>query len=65
MKVLKSNEFWGRRSGTVKRRGETVSYEFPQMQWGTGSSRSGKQIANKLINVPRKWFMKNYKSKKA
>jgi hypothetical protein len=65
---LKSNEFWGRRSGTPKHRGKSagafITPSFPQMQFGSGSSGAGKAFHNPFKNVPRKWFGKNYKSKR-
>ncbi len=47
MKSLKSNEFWGRRSGVSNEKGN----HFPQMQWGAGSnnSKKSKKTIYKLI----------------
>jgi hypothetical protein len=47
MKSLKSNEFWGRRSGSTNEKGKV----FQQMQWGSGPSNSkkAKKTIYKLI----------------
>jgi hypothetical protein len=56
--ILKSNEFWGRRSGAYRiMKGDLFkSFMFVQQKWGSGSDRKGKQKHIKLLNVNKKWF---------
>jgi hypothetical protein len=61
MKTLPSNEFWGRRSGSVTKNQGNI---FKAQQFGSGKSGAGKAWSTKLINVPAKWFGVNYKSKR-
>lgn len=62
MKILKSNEFWGRRSGCMYKGTKGFStLAFKQMQWGTGTSGNTKKVQSDL-KVNRKWFH-GYKSK--
>jgi len=50
MIILKSNEFWGRRSGSMiygaekKDPGSRPSPGFRQTQWGTGKSGNGRVL---------------------
>lgn len=37
---------------------------FPQAQWGAGRSGNRPAFNTKLVNVPRKWFGVNYRSKR-
>lgn len=60
-KTLPSNEAWGRRSGVRHKDG---SGYFRAIQFGTGSSGNRAAFRTSLINVPRKWFGKTYKSKR-
>lgn len=59
--LLTSNEFWGRRSGTITKEGAKT---FRALQWGAGSSGNRHPFRTELKNVPRKWFGVNYKSKR-
>lgn len=66
MIILQSNEYWGRRSGVKNAKTkEGVQNIFRQMQFASGKSGAGKPFNTKLINVPRKWFGKSYKSKRS
>jgi hypothetical protein len=64
-KKLPSNEFWGRRSGSLMKSKEGLVGVFKQMQWGSGSSGSGKKNhrTEKSPNVNSKWFGGTYKTK--
>ena len=61
-KELPSNEAWGRRSGARHKDGMLV---FRAVQFGSGSSGNRAAFRTPLKNVPRKWFGKNYKSKRS
>ena len=50
---VKSNLFWGRRSGSVYKDGTNA---FVQRQFGTGPSGNRKPRKTELKNVPNKWF---------
>lgn len=65
MITLPSNDFWGRRSGSLMKTKEGVCRAFKQMQFGTGSSGAGKKIVktDKSPHLPNAWFGKSYKSK--
>ena len=66
-KLLKSNEFWGRRSGgwTPAPKGGFKMLGFMQLAYGTYRPRTGAKAPSiTAINVPKKWFKKNYKSKR-
>lgn len=42
-KKLKSNEFWGKRSGTITTRKDgSVDHQFRVKTWGNGSNNSGR-----------------------
>lgn len=63
IKTLPSNEYWGRRSGSIdnsKPGGQTtiIGRVFRQQQYKSGASRSGKTFGLRLINVNKKWFKK-------
>lgn len=59
MKILPSNGFWGKRSGTYS---DVYGFIFRQRQWSSGNSNSSKKRKDtKLIGVPHKWF-KDYKN---
>jgi hypothetical protein len=60
MKLLASNQFWGRRSGQKMKDG---GMGFLQFQFGSGASGAGRAFHTPLINVPRKWFGRVYKGK--
>jgi hypothetical protein len=64
-KKLLSNEFWGRRSGSLMKAKEGLVGVFKQMQWGSGSSGSGKKNhrTDKSPRLNSAWFGKDYKTK--
>lgn len=60
--VLKTNTFWGRRSGSIDMtipKGCVLPWGgvFKQMQWNKADGgRSGRPIKCSLTNVNKKWF---------
>lgn len=63
---LKTNEFWGRKSGTIRVVKNNEERIFRQMQWGHGSSGNRKAFNRTKFtpDLPRSWFGKGYKSKR-
>ncbi len=60
-RTLKSNEYWGRRSGKYvaahpKGCDKPWGFVFQQQQWGGGGNRNARQRTVKLINVNKRWF---------
>jgi hypothetical protein len=60
---LRVNEFWGRRSGSIQKTRDGVLFIFKQRQYGSGRTGNAASFNTKLINIPRKWFGKTYKTK--
>lgn len=63
MIALKSNQFWGRRSGAYdpnppKGSNQPWGFYFRQQQFGAGVNRNRKTPAVELTNVNKKWFRK-------
>ena len=50
---MKSNAFWGRRSGSIGKDGNRA---FTQQQYGTGPSGAKKTRKLEIRNVNHKWF---------
>jgi hypothetical protein len=58
-KILSSNIFWGRRSGSLYKGKGQNSYRtlsFVQMQFGAGTSGQGRKLNTELKGVNKKWF---------
>lgn len=51
--TLKTNQFWGRRSGSIK---EPHGKCFQQQQWASGASHSSRPPKCSLVNINKKWF---------
>jgi hypothetical protein len=69
--ILKTNEYWGRRSGMRNYRGVECAKDgarpsnaFKAVQFDTGSSGNRHPIRTSLKNIPKKWFNKTYRSKR-
>lgn len=61
MAVLKSNSFWGSRSGffdtsVPKGHNQPVGRAFRQRQYGAGRENKNQRTTCKLINVNKRWF---------
>lgn len=60
-KILPTNQFWGRRSGSVTKEGNII----PALKGGNYKPRTGKRPPSiTSINIPKKWFAVNYKQKR-
>lgn len=58
---LKSNEFWGSRSGAydpspAKGDNKPWGFYFRQQQWSSGGNRQTKPSQVRLVNVNKSWF---------
>lgn len=62
MKILKSNQFWGSRSGAYsadvpKGSDKPWGNVFKQQQWSSGRERRGSPKKCSLHNTNHKWFV--------